>query len=124
MEDITLYEQRKLRPTEPERRRPQKLPVRIVPPLLAERAEGRMPGRRHHRHRGLDLAPAATVPSQRSRRRSRLLGSQRTDEPTAVSGVLETLYSGLGEDSALVRVIIEQMDAPQAAMIMLQYGWG
>ena len=34
-----------------------------------------------------------------------------TDEPTAVSGVLETLYSGLGDDSALVRVIIEQMEA-------------
>jgi fructuronate reductase len=34
-----------------------------------------------------------------------------TDEPTAVSGVLETLYSGLGDDSALVRVIIEHMEA-------------
>ena len=30
-------------------------------------------------------------------------------EATAVSGVLETLYSGLGGDSALVCVIIEQM---------------
>jgi fructuronate reductase len=33
------------------------------------------------------------------------------DEPTAVSGVLKTLSSGLGDDSALVRVIIEQMEA-------------
>jgi hypothetical protein len=35
------------------------------------------------------------------------------DEPTAISGVLETLSSGLGDDSELVRVIIEQMAALQ-----------
>jgi phenylpyruvate tautomerase PptA (4-oxalocrotonate tautomerase family) len=33
------------------------------------------------------------------------------DEPAAVAGVLETLSSGLGDDSALVGVIIEQMEA-------------
>jgi hypothetical protein len=37
--------------------------------------------------------------------------AEADDEPTAVAGVLETLHSGLGQDSALVRVIIEQMEA-------------
>jgi fructuronate reductase len=32
------------------------------------------------------------------------------DEPTAVSAVLETLRGGLGDDSELVQVIIEQME--------------
>jgi len=64
-----------------------------------------------HRHRGLDLAPA------RPRRPGQDPGADRAlsalaadDEPTAVSGVIETLYSGLGDDSALVGVIIEQME--------------
>jgi hypothetical protein len=65
-----------------------------------------------HRHRGLDLAPA------RARRPVKDPGADRArtaaeaaDDPTAVSGVLETLHSGLGDDSTLVRMIIEQMGA-------------
>ena len=89
-----------------------KLPVRIVPPLRAERTDGRMPvgGATaiaawilHLRGRG---APIKDPGADRARK-----AADADDEPTAVSGVLETLYSGLGDDSALVRVIIEQMQA-------------
>ncbi len=89
-----------------------KLPVRIVPPLRAERTDGRMPvgGATaisawilHLRGRG---APIKDPGADRARK-----AADADDEPTAVSGVLETLYSGLGGDSALVRVIIEQMEA-------------
>jgi fructuronate reductase len=90
-----------------------KLPVRIVPPLVAERAEGRMPA-------GGATAIAAWILHLRGHGapvkdpgadRARLAAGGADDEPTAVSGVLETLRSGLGDDSALVRVIIEQMEA-------------
>jgi fructuronate reductase len=88
----------------------QKLPVRIVPPLRAERAEGRMPlgGATaiaawilHLRGHG---APVKDPGADRARTAAGV-----DDEPSAVSGVLETLYSGLGDDNALVSVIIEQM---------------
>jgi fructuronate reductase len=88
----------------------QKLPVRIVPPLRAERAEGRMPlgGATaiaawilHLRGHG---APVKDPGADRARTAAGV-----DDEPSAVSGVLETLSSGLGDDSALVSVIIEQM---------------
>jgi fructuronate reductase len=90
----------------------QKLPVRILPPLLAERAEGRMPV-------GCATAIAAWILHLRGHgasikdpgadRARAALGAD--DESSAVSGVLETLHSGLGDDSALVGVIIEQMEA-------------
>jgi fructuronate reductase len=89
-----------------------KLPVRIVPPLLAERSDGRMPVGcataiaawiLHLRGHG---APIKDPGADRAR-----TAAEADDEPTAVSGVLETLHSGLGRDSALVRVIIEQMEA-------------
>jgi fructuronate reductase len=89
-----------------------KLPVRIVPPLRAERADGRMPvgGATaiaawilHLRGHG---APVKDPGADGAR-----TAAGADDEPTAVSRVLETLDSGLGEDSALVRVIIEQMAA-------------
>ena len=89
-----------------------KLPVRIVPPLLAERADGQMPVGcataiaawiLHLRGHG---APIKDPGADRAR-----TAAEAADEPSAVSGVLETLHSGLGEDRALVRVIIEQMGA-------------
>jgi fructuronate reductase len=89
-----------------------KLPVRIVPALLAERADGRMPvgGATaiaawvlHLRGHGV---PVKDPGADRARS-----AAAAGDEPTAVSGVLETLHSGLGDDGALVRVIIEQMEA-------------
>ena len=89
-----------------------KLPVRIVPPLRAERGDGRMPvgGATaiaawilHLRGRGAPIKDPGADGARKA--------ADADDEPTAVSGVLETLYSGLGDDSALVRVIIEQMQA-------------
>jgi fructuronate reductase len=90
----------------------QKLPVRIVPPLLAERADGRMPVGcattiaawiLHLRGHG---APIKDPGADRAR-----TAAAADDESTAVSGVIETLRSGLGDDSALVEVIIQQMAA-------------
>jgi fructuronate reductase len=90
----------------------QKLPVRILPPLLAERADGRMPVGcatavaawiLHLRGHG---APIKDPGADRAR-----VEAAADDESTAISGVLETLHSGLGDDSALVSVIIEQMQA-------------
>jgi fructuronate reductase len=90
----------------------QKLPVRILPPLLAERADGRMPVGcatavaawiLHLRGHG---APIKDPGADRAR-----VAAGADDESTAISGVLETLHSGLGDDSALVSVIIEQMQA-------------
>jgi fructuronate reductase len=90
----------------------QKLPVRILPPLLAERADGRMPVGcatavaawiLHLRGHG---APIKDPGADRAR-----VEAAAGDESTAISGVLETLHSGLGDDSALVSVIIEQMQA-------------
>jgi fructuronate reductase len=90
----------------------QKLPVRILPPLLAERADGRMPVGcatavaawiLHLRGHG---APIKDPGADRAR-----VAAGADGESTAVSGVLETLHSGLGDDSALVDVITEQMEA-------------
>ena len=89
-----------------------KLPVRIVPPLLAERADGQMPVGcataiaawiLHLRGHG---APIKDPGADRAR-----AAAGADDETTAITGVLESLHSGLGDDSALVRVIIEQMEA-------------
>jgi fructuronate reductase len=90
----------------------QKLPVRIVPPLLAERADRRMPVGcatavaawiLHLRGHG---APIKDPGADRAR-----TAAGAPDESTVVSGVLETLHSGLGDDSALVDLITEQMQA-------------
>jgi fructuronate reductase len=90
----------------------QKLPVRIVPPLLAERADRRMPVGcatavaawiLHLRGHG---APIKDPGADRAR-----TAAGAPDESTVVSGVLETLHSGLGDDSALVDLITEQMHA-------------
>jgi fructuronate reductase len=90
----------------------QKLPVRIVPPLLAERADRRMPVGcatavaawiLHLRGHG---APIKDPGADRAR-----TAAGAYDESTAVSGVLETLHSGLGDDTALVDLITEQMQA-------------
>jgi mannitol-1-phosphate/altronate dehydrogenase len=89
-----------------------KLPVRIVPPLIAERADGLTPVGcataiaawiLHLRGHG---APVKDPGADRAR-----TAAEAADDPTAVSGVLETLHSGLGDDSTLVRMIIEQMGA-------------
>ena len=89
-----------------------KLPVRILPPLLAERADGLMPVGcatavaawiLHLRGHG---APIKDPGADRAR-----TAAEAADDPIAVTGVLETLHSGLGKDSALVRVIVEQMGA-------------
>jgi fructuronate reductase len=90
----------------------QKLPVRILPPLLAERADRRMPVGcatavaawiLHLRGHG---APIKDPGADRAR-----VAAGADHKSTAVSAVLETLHSGLGNDSALVEVIIEQMQA-------------
>jgi hypothetical protein len=65
-----------------------------------------------HRRRGLDLAltrPWAPIKDPGADRARVAAGAD--DESTAISGVLETLHSGLGDDSALVDVITEQMEA-------------
>jgi fructuronate reductase len=89
-----------------------KLPVRILPTLLAERADGRMPVGcvtavaawiLHLRGHG---APIKDPAAERAR-----AAASADDETNAVSGVLETLYSGLGDDSELVQAIIQQMQA-------------
>jgi fructuronate reductase len=84
--------------------------VRIVPPLLAERADGRI-------RVGCATAVAAWILHLRwapikdpgADRARAAAGAD--DESTAVSGVLQTLHSGLGDDSALVDLITEQMEA-------------
>jgi fructuronate reductase len=90
----------------------QKLPVRIVPPLLAERADRRMPVGcatavaawiLHLRGHG---APIKDPGADRAR-----TAAGAPDESTVVSGVLETLHSGLGDDGTLVDLITEQMQA-------------
>lgn len=86
--------------------------MRIVPPLLAERAAGRMPVGcataiaawiLHLRGRG---APIKDPGADRAR-----TAAAADHESTAVSGVIETLRSGLSDDNALVEVIIQQMAA-------------
>jgi fructuronate reductase len=86
--------------------------VRILPPLVAERADGRMPVGcatavaawiLHLRGHG---APIKDPGADRAR-----AAAGADDQSTAVSGVLETLHGRLGNDSALVEVISEQMEA-------------
>ena len=86
--------------------------MRILPTLLAERADGRMPVGcatavaawiLHLRGHG---APVKDPAAERAR-----AAASADDETNAVSGVLETLYRGLGDDNELVQAIIQQMQA-------------
>ena len=89
-----------------------KLPVRIVPALRAERAEGRMP-------LGCATVLAAWVlhlrghgaPIKDPGAEAAGAAAAVDDRPTAVSGVLDTLADGLSADRELVEVVVEQLDA-------------
>ena len=89
-----------------------KLPVRIIPVLLAERAEGRMPV-------GCATVLAAWVlhlqgqgaPVKDPGADAARAAAAAADQQAAVSGVLDTLADGLSADKALVEVVVAQMDA-------------
>ncbi len=89
-----------------------KLPVRIIPTLRAERREGRMPlgcatvlaaWVLHLRGQG---APIKDPGADAAR-----AAAGMDDLPAAVSGVLDTLYDGLGADDALVEAVVAQVEA-------------
>jgi fructuronate reductase len=89
-----------------------KLPVRIIPALRAERAEGRMPVGcatviaawiLHLRGYGAPLKDPGAGAAQQA--------SSESDPSAAVGGVLDTLSAGLSEDGALVAVVVEQLEA-------------
>ena len=89
-----------------------KLPVRTIPTLRAERAEGRMPvgcatvvaaWTLHLRGRGAPLKDPGAEPARAA--------AGVPDRADAVSGVLDTLSSGLGRDRALVEAVVQQLDA-------------
>ena len=89
-----------------------KLPVRIIPALGLERGEDRMPV-------GCATAIAAWIlhlrgqgaPIKDPGADAARAAAAASDLPSAVSGVLDTLSSGLGSDRALVETIMQQMDA-------------
>ena len=89
-----------------------KLPVRIIPALRAERAEGRMPI-------GCATAIAAWVlhlrghgaPIKDPGADAARAAATVADLPAAVSGVLDTLSGRLSSDRELVEVIVSQLDA-------------
>jgi fructuronate reductase len=92
-----------------------KLPVRIIPALRAERAEGRMPigcatalaaWILHLRGHGAPVKDPGADPARAA--------ANMADLPAAVSDVLDTLSSGLGTDLALVETVVSQMDAISA----------
>jgi fructuronate reductase len=87
-----------------------KLPVRIVPALRAERAEGRMPlgcatvlaaWVLHLRGQGAPLKDPGAGPA--------VTAATAADDETAVAGVLDTLADGLGADRDLVATIVERL---------------
>ena len=89
-----------------------KLPVRTIPTLRAERAEGRMPvgcatvlaaWTLHLRGQGAPLKDPGAEPARAA--------AGVPDRADAVSGVLDTLSSGLGRDRALVEAVVQQLDA-------------
>ena len=88
-----------------------KLPVRIIPALRAERAEGRMPV-------GCATVLAAWVlhlqghgaPIKDPGADAARAAAAAADRPAAVSGVLDTLSSGLSADRELVDVVVAQLD--------------
>jgi fructuronate reductase len=88
-----------------------KLPVRIIPPLRAERAEGRMPVGcatvlaawvRHLQGQG---APVKDPGADAAR-----AAAAASDPRGAVAGVLDTLAAGLSADQQLVDVVVEQLE--------------
>jgi fructuronate reductase len=88
-----------------------KLPVRIIPALRAERAEGRMPVGcatvlaawvRHLQGHGAPIKD----PGAEAARAAAVV----TDRPAAVSGVLDSLSAGLSADRELVDVVVAQLD--------------
>ena len=89
-----------------------KLPVRIVPALRAERAEGRMPV-------GCATVVAAWVlhlqgsgaPIKDPGADAARAAAAADDRAAAVSGVLDTLADGLSADRELVEVVVGQLDA-------------
>ena len=92
-----------------------KLPVRIIPALRAERAEGRMPV-------GCATVLAAWVlhlqgqgaPVKDPGAEAARAAAAATDRAAAVSGVLDTLADGLSADRELVDVVVEQLAAISA----------
>jgi fructuronate reductase len=88
-----------------------KLPVRIVPPLVAERAAGRMP-------LGGGTAVAAWIlhlrghgaPVKDPGAEAARAAAGHANTPRAVSAVLDILRPGLGDDDDLVRLIGERME--------------
>ncbi len=86
-----------------------KLPVRILPTLLAEREAGRLPVGcatavaawvLHLRGHGAPIKDDGAGPAQAA------AGAE--DLPRAVAGVLDTLRAGLGADAELVDLVVEQ----------------
>jgi fructuronate reductase len=89
-----------------------KLPVRIIPALRAERAEGRMP-------LGCATVLAAWVlhlqghgaPLKDPGADAARAAAAAEDRSAAVPGVLDTLSDGLSADRELVEVVVTQLDA-------------
>lgn len=88
-----------------------KLPVRILPTLLAERAAGRLPVGcatataawvLHLRGQGAPVKDDGAGPARSA--------AAADDLPTAVAGVLETWHAGLGADQDLVRLVVQQCE--------------
>ncbi len=88
-----------------------KLPVRILPTLLAERAAGRLPigcatataaWVLHLRGQGAPLKDDGAGPARAA--------AAADDLPEAAAGVLETWQPGLGADQDLVRLVVQQCE--------------
>lgn len=88
----------------------QKLPVRTVPTLLAEREAGRLPVGSattvagwvlHLQGHGAPLEDAGSEPARKA--------ATETDDTEAVTGVLNTLQPDLGEDDALVELVCDRV---------------
>ncbi|MGC0251664.1 mannitol dehydrogenase family protein [Pseudactinotalea sp. Z1748] len=88
----------------------QKLPVRTLPTVLAERAAGRLPAGAattlagwvlHLRGQGAPVQDAGAGAAQEA------AGAQ--DLAEAVAGVLNTLRAGLGQDAELVSLVVERV---------------
>ena len=88
----------------------QKLPVRTIPTVLAERAAGRLPVGAattlagwvlHLQGRGAPVNDAGSGPAQQA--------ASAPEVTEAVTGVLNTLRAGLGEDGELVHLVVERV---------------
>ncbi|SEQ44276.1 mannitol dehydrogenase family protein [Microlunatus flavus] len=92
-----------------------KVRVRIVPPLRAERAAGRMPlgcttalaaWVLHLRGQGAPLKDPGAGPA--------VAAAAAEDDAVAVAGVLDTLHDGLGADTELVAAVVDRLAAVTA----------